>query len=401
MTSGFRHAYFDCQYGVSGNMILGALLDLGLSQEALHTMLSALLPTGWTMRIERLHRCGIGALHVIVDLKENAHHRSFHDIKELIERSQLPEIVKTYSVNAFQLLAQAESTVHGMDIEHVHFHEVGAVDAIIDIVGSMWGLNELGYLGNPISSSPVSVGGGLITTMHGVMPVPAPATIKMLEGALIKSGPVEQELATPTGVAILRTICGGAERMGQPMDFRIGKVGYGAGSNESPGHTNYLRLVLADTKAEAFAADEVALIECEIDDMTSELLGDEAERLMALGALDVHLIPVQMKKFRPGVSLRMICAVDKVDKLSEHILKSTTTFGVRVRRTQRRILHRMFATVTTVYGTVKIKQGYWGNALIKAIPEYEDCKQLAEQNGVSVREVYTEALKACGKPNND
>lgn len=391
-------AYFDCTYGISGDMILGALLDLGAPLDELKELLKSLSVNGWSLDAIPVNRCGIGATLAAVHVEETHHHRGLSEVCTLIRGSVFPELVKEYAIKAFSLLAEAEAIVHQMEIEEVHFHEVGALDAIIDIVGSMWGLHYLGVLGEKVTSSPISVGGGTVRAAHGVMPVPAPATLRLLKGMLTKSGPVEKEMATPTGVAILRAICNNVINIGTGLsDFCIGSIGYGAGTRELPGHTNFLRIVLEDLtlkeSADPYIVEKRFVLECEIDDMTPELLAATAENLMALGALDVHVVTCMMKKSRPGMRLCVICTEDRRQLFIETILRETTSFGVRVTPVERQVLRREFEVVETPFGSVRIKLGFWGSEIIKATPEYEDCKQLAQQSNVPVSQVYASVLQ--------
>ena len=391
-------AYFDCTYGISGDMILGALLDLGAPLDELKELLKSLSVEGWSLDAIPVNRCGIGATLAAVHVEENHHHRGLSEVCQIIRDSGFPELVKEYAIRAFSLLAEAEALVHQVAVEEVHFHEVGALDAIIDIVGSMWGLHYLGVLGEKVTSSPVSVGGGMIRAAHGVMPIPAPATLRLLKGALTKSGPVEKEMATPTGVAILRTVCSDVADIGAGIsDFRIGNIGYGAGTRELQGHTNFLRIVLEDSTIEAsrdpYLVEKRFVLECEIDDMTPELLAATAENLMALGALDVHIVTCTMKKSRPGMRLCVICTEERRQLLIETMLKETTSFGVRATLVERQVLRREFESVRTPFGTVRIKLGFWGDEIIKATPEYEDCKRLAQQSNVPVSQVYASVLQ--------
>lgn len=394
-----NRAFFDCQYGVSGDMILGCVLDCGVPVDELRVALQSLSLDGWTIDPKPVQRCGVGATFANVHAHEHHHHRGMPEIRNIITRAAiLPQLVKDYALSAFTYLAEAEAAVHQTTIDEVHFHEVGAVDAIIDIVGAMWGLDSLGILSAEVATSPIAVGGGTVRAAHGVMPVPAPATLRLLSGVVSKSGPVEKEMATPTGVAILKALChGDTSRMGSgmPAAFSPAKVGYGAGSREIPGHTNYLRLMVEDSAATAlpYETQERVMLECEIDDMTPELLAAAAETLMDNGAADVHIVSCMMKKSRPGMRLCVLTDNDKLERMTEIMLKETTTFGVRLSRVERHVLRREFRNVQTPYGIVKIKLGYWGNDLLKATPEYSDCKAIATVAGVSVSHVYASVLQ--------
>ncbi|MBX7244582.1 MAG: nickel pincer cofactor biosynthesis protein LarC [Candidatus Sumerlaeaceae bacterium] len=378
-------AYFDCYNGIGGDMVLGALLDLGLPLEDLRAALGALGVEGWSIAAEPVQRCGIGATLAKVSTTEHHHHRGFGTIQKIIEASGFAEGVKARAIEAFHKIAVAEAAVHQIPIEKVHFHEVGALDAIVDIVGAMWGLDALGIDG--VFASPVAVGYGTVKAAHGEMPIPAPATARILETVPVFTGPLAGESTTPTGAAILTTI---ASSFGPLRDFKISKTGYGAGSRETKGHTNYLRVFLGESSfaGGGLILQSLALIETDIDDMSGELFGHVLDKLFAAGCLDAHLVPIQMKKNRPGVSLRVLADTAKVQELVGLVLRETTTFGVRVLPCDRYSLHRKKETLSTVYGDVSVKVGLDGGRIMQVSPEFEDCRRVAAEKGVALKDVF-------------
>jgi len=379
-------AYFDCYNGISGDMTLGALVDLGLPIADLRAALAGLPISGYTIEAERVKRCGIGATLVHVAAEEHHTHRGFSEIRGIIEKSAFSPAVKNRAIEAFHKLATAEAAVHEIEIDKVHFHEVGAIDAIIDIVGSVWGMEQL-HIGRVISS-PVAVGSGTVNTAHGVMPVPAPATVHLLQGVPVNAGPMEGELATPTGAAILRTIASDFKPL---PEFSISSIGYGAGSRERKGHTNYLRVILGEETASPAPAPiekhDLAIVQTEIDDMPAQLFGYMLEKLLAAGCLDAHIRPIQMKKNRPAVSLQALVEPARVSRIVELVLRETSTFGVKVLHCDRYCLRRSFQKIQTPYGEIPVKLGYWGDEVLKAMPEYEDCRRLAQEKGVPLIEL--------------
>lgn len=384
-------AFFDCFNGISGDMVLGALLDLGLPLNDLRSALKALPVEGWRLDAQPVKRCGIAGTLARVTVSEKQPHRHFSDVKRIIDESAFSDIVKSRAVTAFRWIADAEAAVHGIAVEKVHFHEVGAVDAIVDICGAMWGLNELGVVDGVCPE--VAVGGGTVSTQHGEMPVPAPATARILAGVPIRTGPMQSELATPTGAAILRTIC---SRFG-PVSFVPERSGYGAGSREFPGQSNYLRIILGKVSGEAtlpIESRELAIIQTEIDDMPGEQFGFLLERLFASGCLDAHIIPIQMKKNRPAASVEVLVDPARISETIELLLRETSTFGVKVLPCTRYCLARRFETVETQYGPVRVKIGLWGEDVLKVSPEYEDCRKIALEKRISLHEVYAAARSA-------
>lgn len=380
-------AYFDCFSGISGDMTLGALVDLGLPIDGLRSALKSLPVQGYTIESKRVMRCGIGATYVTVRSDEHHPHRHFSHIRKIIEGSGLAPRVKERAVDAFHRIAVAEAAIHETTVEKIHFHEVGAVDAIVDIVGAMWGLDELGI--GRVEASPVAVGSGTVRAAHGEMPVPAPATARLLEGIPVCTGPVAGELATPTGAAILATVC---ERFGPLENFSISKIGYGAGTREYEKHTNYLRVLVGQSAGAGTGLpvdrQELAMITTEIDDMPAELFGHVLEQLFAAGCLDACAVPVQMKKNRPGTSLQVLVEPGRVESTLELLFRETTTFGVKVVRCDRYALRRRQESVETELGPVQVKVGLWGDSVLKATPEYEDCRRIAAERQVPLARVF-------------
>ena len=385
-------AYFDCYNGISGDMTLGALIDLGLPVEDLRQALSSLPVSGYSIEVERVKRCGIGATLAKVTCEEQQKHRHFSHIREMIEASDLSPAVKERSVAAFHAIAVAEAKVHEITVERVHFHEVGAVDAIVDIVGSMWGVEALGI--TSVSASPVVVGSGTVKCAHGIMPVPAPATALLLAGKPIETGPLPGESTTPTGAAILTTL---TDKFGPLRNFAPGRVGYGAGSRVTEGHTNYLRILLGETPLDdslPVETRELVVLATEIDDMSGEAFGYLMEKLFAMGCLDANFRPVQMKKNRPGTAIQVLTSPDKANGLIALLLRETSTFGVRATPCQRHALLRKSEMVDTPFGKVRVKLGLWGDEVIKVSPEFDDCRQLAEESGVALETIYAAARQS-------
>lgn len=397
-----RHLHFDCFNGISGDMTLGALVDLGLDLGDLQRRLAALPVGPFRLTAEKIKRQGIVGTKVRVEVSEDAHpHAHLRHVVEKVRAAGLPDRVTERAIRAFTLIAEAEAHVHGSTVEKIHFHEVGANDAVIDIAGAMLGVELLGI--DSFSASPVAVGNGFVQCAHGTMPVPAPATIEILKGFPTRSTDIEGELATPTGAAILRTLAG--DRAASPSGFSVDRIGYGAGTREIPGHPNYLRLQLGAVPADLSSGESrdvalplsrsaVTILETEIDDMSPELAGHLMERLLAEGARDAHFLPVQMKKNRPGLHLCVLCDPTRADRLAALILRETSTFGLRMHSADRYCLRREAASVSTPAGEIQVKIGYWGDEILKVSPEYESCRALAESTGQPLRRIYDEAVAA-------
>ena len=380
-------AFFDCFAGISGDMTLGAILDAGADETLFRKELSKLGGIEFDLEIKKVVRRGIQATDVQVKIKHEHHHRHLSDITRIIEESALAESVKQKATSIFRVLAEAEARVHGTTAESVHFHEVGAVDAIVDIVGACVGLHLLGV--ERVVVSPLPMGHGWVECQHGRIPLPAPATVEILKGAPVYSANVEGELVTPTGAAIVKTL---AHSFGHMPQMRVQNTGYGAGNTEFP-FPNLLRVFVGETDS-SVPFHKVSIVETNIDDMNPEFYNSAMEKLFLAGALDVFTTPICMKKNRPGALLTVICPEEKADAVSEVVLRETTSFGVRVTSGERRCLDRRWVDVKTEFGTVKVKAGSLRGEDLTISPEYEDCKKAAEIAGVPVRRVYEEAAAA-------
>jgi hypothetical protein len=376
--------YFDCFSGVSGDMTLAALLDLGLPLEKLQEELKKLGLKNYSLEVRPGSRSGIAALGLEVKVgPQEEHHRHFSDIREMISRSSLAPGVKELSLAIFQRLAEAEARVHKKKVEEVHFHEVGAVDSIVDIVGTAIGIGF--FRPDRIYASELPMGWGFVNCQHGRIPLPAPATVEVLKGYPVKSVDVEGELVTPTGAAIVATLSSKASAF---PAMKVEKIGYGMGKKEFPDRPNLLRLILGEA-TEAYQTDRAMVLESNIDDMNPEFYDYLMERLFQGGALDVSLSPLQMKKNRPGTLLRVIAEEKDADALSELILRESTTLGVRSFPVSRKKLPREVREVETRYGMVRVKI----SGEVRFQPEYDDCRRVAQEKGVPIQEVYWEAMK--------
>lgn len=361
--------YFDCFAGISGDMVLGALVDAGVSPDDLRTELAKLHVPGWEIRAERVMKKAISATRLHVETSEGHVHRGLSDIAKIIRDSDLDEHIKNRSIEAFTRLAEVEAAIHNKTVEQIHFHEVGALDAIIDIVGAMIGVHLLGI--DKVISSPVHVGTGFVKAAHGEIPVPAPATVALLKGVPIFSRGIEAELATPTGAAILTTL---AQEYGPLPSMNITTIGYGAGSRDLP-IPNLLRVYRGTAEAGACETDSVQLIETNIDNMNPEFYAHVIERLFTAGALDVWTTPIIMKKSRPAATLSVLVSPADAAKLTDIILTETTTLGVRTREVRRTKLAREVVAVPTKYGDIRVKIGRLGGEIKNIAPEYDDCKK--------------------------
>ena len=422
--------YVDCFSGASGDMILGALIDAGLPIEELREALGSLALGDVRLRVERVERSGIGATSFTVeggteanaqghsheehyedhddhhhhdehhdrhqdeehrhDDGQHHHHRGLSEICQMVDGSSLSDAAKTRAKRLFQRLAETEAEIHQVPVEEVHLHEVGAVDSIIDIAGAVFGLERLGV--DRIVVSPLNVGSGTVKCEHGVMPVPAPATARLVEGVPVYSSGPAVELLTPTGALILTDY---ADAFGAMPAMTIRQSGYGAGDREFPDHPNLLRVLIGDEE-QAGGHERVVLIECEIDDMNPQIFGVLMDRLYAAGALDVYYVPVQMKKNRPGTLVSIVARPEDRPALSGIVFRETTTIGVRFVEMDRERLDRESVDVETPLGTVRVKvaRRAGASAVVNATPEFEDCVRLASEHGLSVKEVQAIASKA-------
>jgi uncharacterized protein (TIGR00299 family) protein len=396
--------YFDCFSGISGDMTLGAFLDAGLPLEDLERALGSLAVSGYEIGAERVSRAGVGATKFVVHEHAHAHthahahdepgtghhheHRSLADIRTLIDRSELSPAGKGRAKAMFERLAAAEAEIHQMPIEQVHLHEVGALDSIIDIVGSVFALEWAGA--DRVVCSPLNVGGGTVQSAHGLFPVPAPATVKLLSGAPVYAGAIQKELVTPTGALIATSY---AESFGPVPAMNIDRVGYGAGERDTPGTPNVLRILIGQA-ADQPGTERVTVVECEIDDMNPQIFGPVMDRLYAAGALEVFYVPVQMKKNRPGTLLTVVVAPSGYGKVADVLFRETTTIGVRRYDVERECLAREIVTVETPVGAVRFKIARRDARIMNAAPEFEDCLQIASARGLSVKEVQALAIAA-------
>ena len=379
-------AYFDCFSGISGDMTLGALVDAGVSIDVLRTELDKLNLPGYEVKAEKVKRSGIAAtkVHVVIDQK-NQMSRHLSDILKIIEASTLSSAVKEKSSRIFKRLADAEAKVHGTTPDKIHFHEVGAVDAIVDIVGAVIGLELLGV--THIAASAINVGSGTIQSAHGVLPLPAPATVELLAGIPVYQSGAQFELTTPTGAVIISTL---GSSFGQMPPMKVDRVAYGAGGHEFPGMPNVLRLMIGQPVAD-YEEDTSIVIETNIDDMNPQVYDYLIEKLMQQGAHDVYLTPIIMKKGRPAILLSVLTDKTKSDAVLDTIFRDTTSIGVRIQEVGRKKLTREIQVLDTMYGKVRIKISRQGNEILSATPEYEDCKRIAEEKQLPLKQVIEEA----------
>lgn len=423
-----RIAYLDCFSGISGDMFLGALVGAGVSAHLLENTVAA-LNIGARLEISRADRNAISAIKVDVycgnekDLPREQYweqhqqqapsqnpvqilehnyamqapgtphqhqpRRGLKEIREVIHRAAFDESAKRTAIGIFEALGRAEATVHNCDIENVHFHEVGAIDAMADIVGAAVGLHSLGV--DEIVCSPLNVGGGTVKCMHGVLPVPAPATLELLKGVPVYSSGIDAELVTPTGAAIVKTV---VNRYAPFPEMKVQKLGYGAGTRELPGQANVLRLTIGETVvASKVALENVILLEAQVDDLNPQIFGYVMERLLEEGALDTFAVPVQMKKNRPGLLLTVLCKPGDAEKLSKLIFSETTTLGVRQHEEKRQALARKWVNVTTRWGDVRMKVASMNGTVTNYAPEYEDCRRIAAEQHVALKTVMQEAVR--------
>jgi pyridinium-3,5-bisthiocarboxylic acid mononucleotide nickel chelatase len=385
-------AYFDCFSGISGDMTLGALVDAGVPLEKLREELRGLHLPGWQISAEKVWKNGMAAMYVRVNTEDQTKHRSLSAILELLQSSQLASTVRQNAAAIFTRLGEAEASVHDVPLEKIHFHEVGAVDAIVDIVGSCIGFHLLGI--EKFACSPLNVGGGTAEMAHGILPVPAPATAKLLQGKPTYSNGVQKELVTPTGAAIVATLC---DSFGPQPPMSVSAIGYGAGTADLEGQPNVVRIMIGESAEKAVPGfdEEIAVIEANLDDMNPQIYGYFLEKALAAGALDVYTTPVQMKKNRPGTLLTLLCRPQDTSALMELIFAETTTFGARTYRAQRRALPRESVSVHTQYGDVRVKLSRVNGRILHAAPEYDDCRKLAVEKNVPLQQVINDAMRNC------
>jgi len=385
--------YFDCFSGISGDMTLGAMVDLEVDTEILKSELAKLNLDEYELSFAKVKKHDITGTKANVNLhhhEHSDHHHGRHlsDILLLIYESELSDDVKAKSKLVFTRLGEAEAKVHDVDIDEVHFHEVGAVDSIVDIVGSVIGISILGI--DKIYSSPLPLGQGFVKSSHGIIPVPAPATVELLKGVPTRRTEIQGELVTPTGAAIISTL---AEGFGTMPEMVIDKVGYGAGTKELSEQPNLLRVILG-TKENFYESDIINVIETNIDDMSPQIYDLLIDKLLAIGAVDVFMTPIIMKKSRPAVKLTVLIDSAHLQEACACILTETTTMGVRIYEASRKKLSREMVDIDTEYGKVSVKLGKIGDEVLKALPEYEDCKRLSVKNNVPIMKIHQAILRA-------
>jgi len=444
-----RTAYLDCFSGISGDMFLGALIDAGVPPRLLEETV-AQLQLGARLEISRVMRSGISATKVDVyvgdekdmpreeywakhrdaqtppsvrhehshshphshehqhdhsvavenapkhDQAPHEHSRGLTEIREIIAKAAIDEKAKTLAIKIFETLGAAEAKIHDVPVEQVHFHEVGAVDAMVDIVCAAVGAQALGV--DEIVCSPLNLGGGTVTCAHGTFPVPAPATVELLKGAPVYSSGVQAELVTPTGAAIVKVL---ACRFAAFPSMTIEKSGYGAGARDFPGHANVLRLTTGEAATKATAAETVTVLEANLDDLNPQVFGYVLDRLFEAGALDAFAVPIQMKKNRPGTLLTVLCDAEPAPKLTDIIFHETTTLGVRRREDSRQCLARRWETVRTPWGDIRIKIASMNGTVTNFSPEYEDCRKIASANRVPLKTVMQEATRIYSSKENE
>ena len=383
------HAYFDCFSGISGDMTLGALIDLGVPPGWLQDELTRLPLTGFKLVLTPVVRSGVSTNLVNVEVRDSKKSRDFKEIKALLENSPLSETVKSTSLNIFEKLARAEAGIHGCSLEDVHFHELGGIDALVDIVGSALCLEKLGI--SKITASKLPLGSGFVDCQHGKLPIPAPATIEILKDVSVYGTETTNELVTPTGAAIIVCL---ADSFGPLPEMNVKKTGYGAGQRELQDRPNLLRVITGRSLAskidlkDSLQTDQIIILETCIDDMNPELFGFLMERIFEDGALDVYWIPVHMKKNRPGTMVQVLCKADRKDVLIRRLLAETTSLGIRYYHAHRRLLARDQVTVATSFGEIRVKRIKDPDGSTRLIPEYEACKEIALQKKIALRVVY-------------
>ena len=438
-----RIAYLECFSGMSGDMFLGALVDAGVPVKLLEDTVMA-LNVGARLEVSRVDRCGITATKVdvyahgekdlprevyweqreqrghahehqpdhehahghehshdhprehaktaVVREHEHSHGRSLSEIKRIISGAPISEGAKQNAIKIFEALGAAEAKIHNTDVEAVHFHEVGAVDAIVDIVCAAVGFEALGV--DELICSPLNVGGGSVKCAHGDFPVPAPATLELLKGAPVYSSGIQAELVTPTGAAIVRTL---ATRFSAFPEMKIEKSGYGAGTRNFPGHANVVRLTIGEAAASLEAStshETITVLESNLDDLSPQVVGYVMDRLLEEGALDAFCVPVQMKKNRPGALLTVLCRSEDAARLTRLVFAETTTLGVRQREEKRRVLARRWINVATPWGEVRMKIASMNGTVTTYAPEYEDCRKIAAGHHVPLKSVMDEAVRS-------
>lgn len=384
--------YFDCFAGASGDMILGAMIGAGVDPNYLREQLSLLPVSGFSIDVQTVNRSGLSATYAKVETAHEHKHRHLSDIRQIIEGSRLSDAVKERAVQIFTRLAEAEARVHNEPVEHVHFHEVGALDAIVDVVGAAICFDQLKI--DRFVSSPLHVGSGMVQMAHGRFPIPPPAVTELLKGVPFYSSDIKGELLTPTGAAIITAVC---NEYGPIPQMTTERTGYGAGTREYPDFPNVLRVLLGETEANAAVDERLWMIETNLDDASPQIIGHVMERLLELGALDCFFTPVQMKKNRPGVLLSVLCARDQKEAMMQLLFTETTTIGVRSYEVNRRALRRSIVQVETQYGPIDVKVAHLDGRVVNEMPEFEQCRAAAVKANVPLKVVEDAARLALAK----
>ncbi|MBI5642030.1 MAG: nickel pincer cofactor biosynthesis protein LarC [Deltaproteobacteria bacterium] len=388
--------YFDCPTGISGDMCLASLIDLGVDPKMILKELRKLTVDKIDVKIGKEVRHSIVGTTFRVKMHDSHHHRTFKDIKGIIKKSSLSPAVKGLSISIFETIAEAEGKIHGIPADKVHFHEVGAMDSIIDIVGAAIAIKSLNV--DRVCSSPLPLGSGVADTMHGRIPIPAPATVEILKGAPVASSDIPFELTTPTGAAIIKTV---ADSFGPMPAMIIERTGYGAGKKDFRESANLVRVMLGEAGAgagkDSCPGKDLLIMETNIDDMSPQIAGYLMEKLIERGALDSFITPVQMKKSRPGMLLTVLAEEEKKEELLDLIFTESTSIGVRTYPVDRHCLERKIISVKTGYGTVRVKISMRNGKTVNSQPEYEDCKKIAEAKKIPLKEVMDSAKAAAAK----
>lgn len=384
--------YFDCFAGASGDMILGAMVAAGVDANALREQLSLLNVEGFKIDFETVNRSGLSATYARVETVHEHKHRHLSDIRRIIEDSGVAPGAKDLALRIFTRLAEAEARVHNEPIEKVHFHEVGALDAIVDVVGAAICFDLMKI--DRFVSSPLHVGSGMVKMAHGRFPVPPPAVTELLRGVPFYSGDIKGELLTPTGAAIITTVC---KEFGPIPSIKTDRTGYGAGTREYEDFPNVLRVLIGETETDDAASERLWMIETNLDDVSPQIIGHVMDRVFELGALDCYFTPVHMKKNRPGVLLSVLCRAEEKEAVLKLLFEETTTLGVRSYEVERRALRRSIVRVETQFGPIGVKVAHLNGRVVNEMPEFEECRQAAIRAGVPLKVVEEAARVALTK----
>jgi uncharacterized protein (TIGR00299 family) protein len=384
--------YFDCFAGASGDMILGATVAAGVDPNFLREQLSLLRVSGFSIDFETVNRSGLSATYARVETAHEHSHRSLADIKAIIRGSDLSSAVKERAVQIFTRLAEAEARVHNEPIDHVHFHEVGALDAIVDVVGAAICFDALQI--ERFVCSPLHVGSGMVKMAHGQFPIPPPAVTELLKGVPFYATEIKGELLTPTGAAIITTVC---SEYGPIPEMKTAATGYGAGTREYQDFPNVLRVMIGETEVSSATDERLWMLETNLDDASPQIIGHVMDRVFELGALDCYFTPVQMKKNRPGVLLSVLCGREEKEVVMKLLFTETTTLGVRSYEVNRRALQRSVVRVETQYGPIDVKVAHLDGRVVNEMPEFEQCRQAAVRAGVAVKIVEDAVRVATAK----